>query len=69
MGVDAGVTVYFYKGDTLIKTSYIDCYKFQSNSQVFDVTKYDSIKIHFSTEYDASSETESEEGEEDITDY
>lgn len=63
MGVDAGVTVYFYAGGKLIKTTYIDCYKFQSNSKVFDVSKFDSIKVIFSSEYDSSSisETGSEE--------
>lgn len=65
MGVDAGVTIYFYTNGKLIKISHMDCYKFQSNCKDFNVTDFDCIKVKFSSEYDSSSESVSEEDESD----
>ena len=58
MGLEAGVTVYFYKGDKLINIDYMSCYKFQYSRQFFDVSKFDKIELKFSTEHDSSSEQE-----------
>lgn len=53
MGIDAGVTVSFYLKGKLIKTEYIDCYKFRAASQTFCVIDFDKVTVEFSTEYDS----------------
>lgn len=60
MGMDAGVTVSFYSNGKLIKQSYINCYKYSKASQTFSVTKFDSIKVKFATEYDSDSQDSEE---------
>lgn len=69
MGVDAGVTVCFYKNGQCVKADWFWCHNFRENSGVYDVTEYDKIVVRFSTEFDDSctddNEEEEEEGEEE----
>uniref|UniRef100_A0A1B6KJV7 Uncharacterized protein n=1 Tax=Graphocephala atropunctata TaxID=36148 RepID=A0A1B6KJV7_9HEMI len=65
MGMDAGVQLYLYKGDVLVREAYVDCYKCSSNEASYPVDNidFDRIMIRFTTEYDTPSETDSEYSE------
>lgn len=68
MGMDAGVTIYFYDKDgKRISEEYVDCYKCGAIGERFETpADTNEVKVCFSTEYDNITDSDSSESEDGI---